>query len=280
MKILLAVDGSKHSDWSTEFVAKLPLAESPEVHVVHVFDPDSLGQPVGIPSLALPFREYVIEETKNRLGRATELVSREARTLRASIRKVTTEVAQGHVAETILAIAKKRRANLIVLGTHGFNRFEAMLLGSVSHQVLSHAHCSVAIVKKKPRVMKRITLGIDGSPAARKAGRFVTEELDPKGLRATVVHAWDYPLTPYPMELIESSLYAKFAAPLRRRGLAVKLVLESGDAAAGLTAVAERDRADLVVVGSRGLSALKRFLLGAVSLKVATTAKTSVLVVR
>jgi nucleotide-binding universal stress UspA family protein len=53
-----------------------------------------------------------------------------------------------------------------------------------------------------------------------------------------------------------------------------------GDPAEALIAVAERENADLIVVGSKGVTSSTRFLLGSVAAKVASHAPSSVLIVR
>lgn len=62
--------------------------------------------------------------------------------------------------------------------------------------------------------------------------------------------------------------------------LAVDRAVASGSPAEEILRAAERQRADLVVMGSKGLTGLKRVLLGSVSRKVARHAPCSVLVVR
>ena len=47
---------------------------------------------------------------------------------------------------TILAVADQRDAGLIVLGARGLSTFKSMLLGSVSHAVVQHAHRPVLVV--------------------------------------------------------------------------------------------------------------------------------------
>lgn len=280
MKILLAVDGSKHSGWSAEFLTRLPLAEKAEIHVITVVDPDAFVLPAEIVGLDPGYAKRIREETKKRLTQGAELTSRTARELRANFESVTAGVEQGHVADRILSVAKKSKTDLIVLGSHGLGRIKSLLLGSVSQRVVTHAHCSVAVVKKRPRAMKRFTLAIDGSENADRAAAFLYSQLDPKAMRGTVVYAWVPPISPHPFDLIQRSMDERFCDPLRKKGLNVKFRIETGDAAASIAEVAEVDRSDLVVVGSRGLSAIGRFFLGGVSHKVVMAAPTNVVVVR
>ena len=65
-----------------------------------------------------------------------------------------------------------------------------------------------------------------------------------------------------------------------RHGPAVDHVFAQGDPAEEILRAAERHRADLIVMGSKGLTGLERYLLGSVSRKVARHASCSVLVVR
>jgi nucleotide-binding universal stress UspA family protein len=58
------------------------------------------------------------------------------------------EVVVGRPAETINETAKKRGADLIALGSHGYRGFTRFLLGSISYAVASHAPCSVEVVRK------------------------------------------------------------------------------------------------------------------------------------
>ena len=43
--------------------------------------------------------------------------------------------------------AEEMGADMIVLGSHGYKRWERLLLGSVSNSVVHHAHCSVMVVR-------------------------------------------------------------------------------------------------------------------------------------
>ena len=50
----------------------------------------------------------------------------------------------------ILDVAEEWGADLIVVGSHGYRALKRFLLGSVSHSVVSHAKCSVEVVRCRP----------------------------------------------------------------------------------------------------------------------------------
>jgi nucleotide-binding universal stress UspA family protein len=60
----------------------------------------------------------------------------------------------------------------------------------------------------------------------------------------------------------------------------VETTARQGDAADAIIDIAEESRADLIVVGNKGMTGAKRFLLGSVPNKVSHHAPCSVLVVR
>ena len=55
----------------------------------------------------------------------------------------------GPIAGTIARFAKRQRADLIVMGTHGHGVLAKILLGSVAERVISHAPCPVMTVRGK-----------------------------------------------------------------------------------------------------------------------------------
>ena len=57
------------------------------------------------------------------------------------------EVAAGHPAETIVRVAEERKADLIVMGTHGRTGLQHVLLGSVAEKVVRLAPCPVLTVR-------------------------------------------------------------------------------------------------------------------------------------
>jgi nucleotide-binding universal stress UspA family protein len=76
------------------------------------------------------------------------------------------------------------------------------------------------------------------------------------------------------------SVLDEAAARARMQGIDARVHTCKGDPADGLIDVAERENADLIVVGNRGMRGSRRFLLGSVPNKVSHHAPCSVLIVR
>jgi len=62
---------------------------------------------------------------------------------------VTSDVLAGSPRAAILEEADRWKADLIVMGLHGYGVWQRFLLGSVSQAVVSHANCSVEVVHRK-----------------------------------------------------------------------------------------------------------------------------------
>ena len=79
---------------------------------------------------------------------------------------------------------------------------------------------------------------------------------------------------------VAEGVLARAARELEAEGVEVEMHAREGDPADVIIRVAEETDAELIVVGSRGLTGLQRFLLGSVSSKLSQHAPTSLMVVR
>lgn len=82
---------------------------------------------------------------------ARDLTKKTADSLKQKGFKVDTEVRQGDPRSEIVDEAGKWKADLIVMGSHGYTGIKRLLLGSVASSVVSHAPCSVEIVRQKEK---------------------------------------------------------------------------------------------------------------------------------
>jgi nucleotide-binding universal stress UspA family protein len=153
MKILIATDGSDYSKAAVNSVAERPWPKGSEVKIISAmnvpFAPTTEGwvMPDSYYSeLDRVARERAEAAVKDAVGRIESG--------KASGIEIITKIISGSAGEVILDEAERWDADLIVLGSHGYSGWQRFLLGSVSHAVATHAHCSVEIVRQKPHAEK------------------------------------------------------------------------------------------------------------------------------
>lgn len=140
MKILLALDGSDHSDRAARHVVRLVQnCTAYEILLLNV------QAPIDVPELRghMPAREIEAMQ-ESRGGDALASVRKLLDT--AGITYVP-EVALGPVAETIARHANDGNYDAIVMGSHGAGTLTSMLMGSVTTEVIRLAGCPVTVVK-------------------------------------------------------------------------------------------------------------------------------------
>lgn len=137
-------------------------------------------------------------------------------------------------------------------------------------------------------MFQRILVGTDGSDTASRAVEHAAAIAKAAGAELLVLNSYPLPRTDAGSPFGPTEAYAGpeigksvLADVEKRFGGDVKLrtVLRGGDPADVIVDVAEEEKADLIVVGNRGMSGAKRFLLGSVPNNVSHHAPCSVLIV-
>jgi len=145
-------------------------------------------------------------------------------------------------------------------------------------------------------MFRSIVVGTDGSDTATQAVRQAIELARSVGARIDLVSAYepvsdarlreeslhvpeDLQWMINPREDVRATLEAA-AAEIRAAGVEVEVFALQGDPADAILDVAEERGSDLIVVGNKGMTGAKRFLLGSVPNKVSHHAPCSVLIIR
>ena len=193
-------------------------------------------------------------------------------------------------AEAILAEARRFRADAIALGWRGHGTFARLLAGSVSRAVAERANCSVMVVRGGTPLPaggpRHFAAGFDGSRNSRSAIRFLARLAPPERNRVVLVNVLEPLLVPAlsrstaeTRASVRESLARRRAVLrrqaeerlraaaelLRRRGWNVMVRTPEGEPLGALIAEADRSRAEMLVVGARGASAVAGLLLGSVA---------------
>ena len=292
-RILLAADGSEDARRAVRSATELSLELDSELHVVYV----APEYPYVHAYYDLRHRE---EENRYRdkdmqtLDRCAVHVGEAGGTVAGS------HLMAGDAASQIAELAEELGIGLVVLGSRGLGRLRRALMGSVSTGVLRHAHCSVLIVRghedEREPFLGKLLVAVDGSEEATAAAQAATEMGRVAGAEVHVAYAMQEEryrphLGPEMWEGWEEgfeeakrsvrSWVEKEAQRMRGEGaITVEPHLLIGRPDAAIVWLAEELSADLVLVGSRGLGAMRRTLIGSVSDSVVRHAHCPVLVVR
>ena len=142
MKILLAVDGSKHSLAAVNCLIEHAgwYREKPQVELVTVHAPVPKLPGMNLVVGKNQIRKFYEEEGEAALAAAKKKLD-------AAGIKYEAHVLIGQVAESIVQHAAKARCDQIFIGTHGRTAAANMLLGSTATEVLHIAKIPVLLVR-------------------------------------------------------------------------------------------------------------------------------------
>jgi nucleotide-binding universal stress UspA family protein len=290
MRIVVGVDGSDASKTALELVASTTWPIGTEVRLVGAYElaTDWTGL------TPLPTETGADEEAERAFFDEIHALSEP---LQQSGCAIETVIARGRPADVLLNEADDLRADLLVVGSHGRGVAASALVGSVSAALVDHASCPV-LVARRPAVT-RILVATDGSrsaeaiPAVLMAWKvFRDAPIDVLSVAPTVTDRVDAPrrsglamVDQRPSDAMHEVdrhrvMADEMAARLVAGGWHAAGALRFGDAPRQIEAAAAEWGADLIITGSRGLSGLRRLLIGSVAHHVLLHSRCSVLVMR
>lgn len=146
-RVVLAHDGSAQARMAEDVLAEWPVFAGRPVEVLsvarlHSSMPDPLA-PGSQEEAAEAYRQAVTDQRQ----RHEDIARASADRLRNHGLEAEWDVRAGDPAHVIIEEAESRHADLVVVGTHGRTGLDRIVLGSVAHNVLTHAHCSVLVVR-------------------------------------------------------------------------------------------------------------------------------------
>jgi nucleotide-binding universal stress UspA family protein len=293
-QILCPTDFSKFSTRALSYAVALAKWYEAEITVLHVHTvvmppPTKLPTYVGPTHLTPADRETLLDEMKESTAgaRAAKIPLRHA-------------VVEGDPVTEILARARK--ADLVVLGTHGRGGFERVMLGSVAEKVLRKAACPVLTVPRlAPKAASRdaarfrhILCPIDFSKASLKALEYALSLAKEADAHLTLLHALDMlPEEETPDTLrfdirgygdylrrVAGDRLLKLIPEGAREWCRPEVVVAPGKAYRGVLKNAEEREADLIVMGVVGRGAVDLLLFGSTTAHVVREATCPVLTIR
>jgi len=190
----------------------------------------------------------------------------------------------------ILTQAEEKKADLIVLGTHGRRGLGRWVLGSVAEEVLRLADCPVLTVKeqaepKPPARFRHILVPIDFSPCSLRALTLARQLAGRFGSRLTLLHVVEQVVLPsfyipgapgvfpHNVEALEGSAEKELrqlmeTTPEGEPEVPFEVRVISAPAAQGIAETATEAGCDLIVLATHGLTGVERLILGSTAERV------------
>ncbi len=185
------------------------------------------------------------------------------------------------VTEVIRETCSELGCDLIVMGTHGRRGVGHLLLGSVAEKVIRTAPVPVMTVHRRARLpengVHHILVAHDFSEQSAFAVRLAGSWARALGARVTLFHVIEPVVYPdfYAIDLLPGEMMARLrdrsgealeaTASELLQGVSFRTEVATGSAGESIVTAAARDDIDLVIIGTRGLSAVENLLLGSVA---------------
>ena len=143
--ILLPTDGSTLSNKAVkrgiEFAGKI----RSRVTALHVMPEFRAFADEGFAPLSPALKKRLEDEARSRATKMLEVIARQARSRK--VRCVTLIVASDSPYQQIIATARKKKCDLIMMASHGRRGLSSLLLGSETAKVLLHSKVPVLVVR-------------------------------------------------------------------------------------------------------------------------------------
>ncbi|MDH4348706.1 MAG: universal stress protein [Gemmatimonadota bacterium] len=284
--LVVATDFTPGASRALRRAARLPLARGARVSLVHV-------SPSAFPAIT---RRKLYAETVRLLDQTRREFLTEAAEAGQPELRVATAVPRGRPFLEIIRHARKKKADLIVLGRHGRRRVGNLLAGSTAQRVARHSDVPVLLVNLEPRrAYRRMIFATDLEPGSRYAADLAARLMDHQAATVTVLHTYEVPFEGWiavsdrsggsayrrhPFRENAMKGLRRFVAGLTDLGVPSLPRLRFGDPREVVIEEANRDRTELVALGSHARGGVARVVLGTVSETVMGQARCDVLVVR
>jgi len=287
MKFLVPVDFTDITNPLLRVAKGLALKHSAQIILLHAVSPlvylpypESFGvSPIDLSQLA-ELESKNIEKAKEKLSALKEFLSPLSVEILADV---------GDPAEVILS--KENFADLIILGSHSRGLIEKILIGSTSEKVVTYSHKPVLVVKGKVAdSFSNVCVAHDLSRYAQEAFEFFLSLIPAEdGAKLTILHVEetvDIPIVDAITQKINQQIaqekvkyFNGLLEKAKERGWNAELIIEKySNVPDGIIQFLKQRNYDLLVMGSRGLSGLRRVILGSTSSSVVKKVEIPVLI--
>jgi nucleotide-binding universal stress UspA family protein len=275
-KILVAVAGRGLCEEMLNMLLEIPALQQVSVTLLHVVPP-----------------QITAEAMSAKLEEGGKILAQAVKSIKLDPSQVTARLKQGEPKDVVLQIAEEEDADLIIMGSRGLNRLEAILENSVSQYVFQLSPRPMLLVKDDIYVkqIRRVMVALDKSESAQQSLKLALSLVQNiNGSELFLVR-----VTPDTRKARETTttaendpVLASAVAEAKNRGIAYRCINSSGKPGEEICRLADDKNIDLLILGSpdrrpsiaKTLPDLDRLLGGSLSDYVRVYANCPVLLAR
>jgi len=284
-KVLIPTDFSRHGEHLLGCIPDLKNAGTEEVVLLHVIDPIRI---VHWTDILAGIDGQAVKEIKEEVRKELKEIASKAKSVQKIIIKHRVEVGLSY--QEILRVAREENVSLIIMGSHGRSFIKGATLGSVTENVLRHTKVPLLIEKYKfietedklicqricEEMFGRILYPTDFSDSSLPA-LSVLKHLKKAGAREVVaVHIQDTrKLLPHlankmnEFNKTDTVRLGEIKKQLESIGYRVKTILRDAIPFVEINKIAKEEDVSVIVLSTKGKSAVEEALIGSVSEEIA-----------
>ncbi len=277
-KVLVPVDFSDITDAvikTTKFIGE---KFQPEVYLLHVISPlvyVSMPESMVVDVIDASVIEEIEELKRQNAEKFLKSLQEKLKPL-----KTVPIIEIGNPPDVIVEKEEELNVDLTILGGHQKGLVERILLGSTSEAVVKHSKKPVLVVKGHAiEKLEKVVIAYDFSETADAMIEYALKFLKPFGSKVYLVHVdeeIDIPiLERLGLDLVKQIKEKKLQylnqlkEKFEKENLPCEVIfVEEREVVEGILEVIENGSYDMIMVANKGLSGLKRILMGSVSLEV------------
>jgi nucleotide-binding universal stress UspA family protein len=266
-KLMVCTDGSAEGQNAVAVTLELAKACGSQVFAVQALEVKAEYEAV-----APDLRAALAQEVQKNM----ELVEEAAGRLGVTLKPVVPRSHAAHAA--IVAVAEKFGPDLIILGRCGKTALARLLMGNVTARVIGLSPVNVLVVPRGAALaFNRLLIASDGSAYSQAAWKLALSMAQRAESELVAVS-----VAPEEGDIIQAkAIIHQMVTEANRAKLPLKGVNPQGLAAdEGIVHQAIKNEVDLIIMGSRGLTGLKKLLMGSVTERVIGQSPCPILVVK
>ncbi|MQA27007.1 MAG: universal stress protein [Micromonosporaceae bacterium] len=284
--VVVGTDGSASATQAMAWAAHEATLRRLPLRVVHGFVWSQVHAPLG--------GAVYLESGAGLRGAAERILAEAATTARSAEPGLVVETSLVENSGTVALLESARDAAVVVVGSRGLGGFSGLIVGSTAVQLAMYSPCPVVVIRdgEPAQDAHRIVVGVDASDHALAALEFGFEEASVRGVPLHTVHTWTDPVSTGPGDMLplvfdpdvvheeETRLLAELLAGWSEKYPDVQVTRQVARARARDELLHASQRAQLLVVGARGVGGFRGLLFGSVSQAMLHHAHCPVAVVR